>query len=266
LEQGGKVIAFDHDAEAVNYGQQMFAKEIEQGNLILIHKNFAEMFDLPEFISKKIMGILFDFGINSVQLDTAVRGFSFQEDGPLDMRMDSRLGVTARDLVNALGKKELYQLLTTYAQESHARQIVEAILRYRATKPFQGTKELADVIQRAVGRSQGKQGSHLHPATKTFMALRMAVNDELGSIERALPTALDTLADGGRMVTIAFHEGEDRLVKHAMRRWEETSRGEQLTKKPLEPSFEEIQSNPRSRSAKVRVFQKAALEKGAVAL
>ena len=264
LERGANVIAFDHDLEAIQYGQQAFANEIGAGRLILINTNFADLGNSPELISKTILGILFDFGLNSVQLDTPRRGFSFQEDGPLDMRMDMRLGVTARDLVNALGKKELYQLLTTFAQEYRARDIVDAILRFRASKPIETTQELAQIVERAIGRREiahghargNRKSSHLHPATKTFMALRLAVNDELGSIERALPTALDTVADGGRIVTISFHEGEDRLVKHAMRAWQETSRGEALTKKPMEPSEYEVHDNPRSRSAKMRVFQK----------
>ena len=169
------------------------------------------------------------------------------------MRMDMRLGVTARDLVNALGKKELYRMLTTFAQEYRARNIVNAILRARVSKPIETTQELAQLVERAIGQ---RKSSHLHPATKTFMALRLAVNDELGSIERALPTALDTVADGGRIVTISFHEGEDRLVKHAMRGWQENDRGEALTKKPMEPSEQEVRDNPRSRSAKLRTFQK----------
>ena len=253
LERGANVIAFDHDLEAIQYGQQVFANEITAGRLVLVNTNFAELGKTPELISKSISGILFDFGLNSVQLDTARRGFSFQEDGPLDMRMDMRLGVTARDLVNALGKKELYKLLTTFAQEYRARGIVDAILRARANKPIETTQELAQIVERAVGR---RESSHLHPATKTFMALRLAVNDELGSIERALPTALDTVADGGRIVTISFHEGEDRLVKHAMRAWQEGDRGKALTKKPMEPSEQEVRTNPRSRSAKMRTFQK----------
>ena len=264
LERGANVIAFDHDLEAIQYGQQAFASEIGAGRLMLVNTNFAELGNAPELISKTILGVLFDFGLNSAQLNSARRGFSFQEDGPLDMRMDMRLGVTARDLVNALGKKELYQLLTTFAQEYRARDIVDAILRSRASKPIETTQELAQLVERAIGQREASRGhakgnrktTHLHPATKTFMALRLAVNDELGSIERALPTALDTVADGGRIVTISFHEGEDRLVKHAMRGWQENGRGEALTKKPMEPSEQEVRDNPRSRSAKLRTFQK----------
>lgn len=256
LNKGGKVIAFDHDYEAISYGMTHFVKELEEGRLKLINENFEKIGSIPETSSLQVNGILFDFGVNSVQLDIANRGFSFQVDAPLDMRMDMRLGVTAKDLINALGKKELYNLLTTYAQEHNARVIVDAILQKRKEKPIETTLELADLIEHAVGgRAKGKSGK-LHPATRTFMALRMAVNDELGSIQRVLPLTLDRLIAGGRLVTIAFHEGEDRLVKTAMREWEEKKKGEMLTKHPLEPSTDEIMANPRSRSAKLRVFEK----------
>lgn len=256
LNQGGKVIAFDHDNEAISYGMTHFVKELEEGKLKLINENFEKIGELPETSSVQVSGILFDFGVNSAQLDIANRGFSFQVDAPLDMRMDMRLGVTAKDLVNALGKKELFELLTTYAQEHNARVIVDAILQRRKEKSINTTLELADLIEHAVGgRAKGKSGK-LHPATRTFMALRMAVNDELGSIQRVLPLTLDRLVAGGRLVTLSFHEGEDRLVKTAMREWEEKKKGEMLTKHPLEPSTDEIMANPRSRSAKLRVFEK----------
>lgn len=256
LNQGGKVIALDHDNEAISYGMTHFVKDLEEGNLKLIHENFEKIGSHPETSSLQVSGILFDFGVNSAQLDVADRGFSFQVDAPLDMRMDMRLGVTAKDLVNALGKKELYDLLTTYAQEFNARVIVDAILQSRKEKPIETTLELAELIEHAVGgRAKGKSGK-LHPATRTFMALRMAVNDELGSIQHALPLSLDRLVFGGRLVTISFHEGEDRLVKQAMREWEEQKKGTMLTKHPLEPSTDELMANPRSRSAKLRVFEK----------
>lgn len=256
LSKGGKVIAFDHDNEAIAYGMTHFVKELEEEKLKLIHENFEKIGSLPETQSLQVNGILFDFGVNSAQLDVAERGFSFQVDAPLDMRMDMRLGVTAKDLVNALGKKELYDLLTTYAQEFNARAIVDAILRSRKEKPIETTLELAELVEHAVGgRAKGFSGK-LHPATRTFMALRMAVNDELGNIQKTLSQVLDRLVPGGRLVTIAFHEGEDRLVKQAMREWEEKRKGVMITKHPIEPTVEELRVNPRSRSAKLRVFEK----------
>lgn len=258
LQKGGKVIAVDHDDEAIAYGSVHFVKELEKGDIKLVHANFSELGTIPDTTTRKITGILFDFGLNSVQLDTADRGFSFQQEAMLDMRMDKRLGVTAKDLVNALGRKELYDLLTTYAQEFRARTIVEALLRNRINKPIETTTELAEIVEKAVGGR--KHPGDIHPATKTFMALRLVVNDELGSIERALPTALDLLEDSGRLVTISFHEGEDRIVKHAMKTWEIEKKGTQLTKKPLEPSMEEQRENPRSRSAKLRIFVKGGVK------
>lgn len=258
MQKGGYVVALDHDDEAVAYGSVHFVKELEEGKLKLVHANFSQLGTIPDTTLRTFSGVLFDFGLNSVQLDTAERGFSFQHEAQLDMRMDKRLGVTAKDLVNALGRKELYDLLTTYAQEFRARSIVEALLRYRLNKPIETTTELADVVEKAVGGR--KRPGDIHPATKTFMALRLVVNDELGSIERALPTALDLLENGGRLVTISFHEGEDRLVKHAMKAWEVAGKGSQLTKKPIEPSSDELQNNPRSRSAKLRIFVKGGMK------
>lgn len=252
LERGANVIAIDQDSDAIAYAEETCKKEMQENRLMVKHINFDKLGEMPEISGKEIAGVLFDFGPSSIQLDTSARGFSFQSDAPLDMRMDSSLAVTAKDLVNGLGKRELYELLTTYAQEYKARAIVDAILRARSKKPIETTRELAKIVERAVGHKRG----HLHPATKTFMALRMAVNDELGSIERALPTALDVLSGGGRLVTISFHEGEDRLVKTAMKRWEAQGKGVIVTKKPMTPSEREVQGNPRSRSAKLRIFEK----------
>jgi 16S rRNA (cytosine1402-N4)-methyltransferase len=258
LNRGGWVVAFDHDEDAIMNATQFFAKEIADQRLELVRENFTHMADRAEVTSKHISGILFDFGVSSPQLDDGSRGFSFQQEAPLDMRMDNRLGVRAADLVNALGKKELFFLLTTYAQESRAHVIVDAILRARAKQPIETTTQLAEIIEQAVGR---RTQTHLHPATKTFLALRMVVNDELGSIESALPTAFDTLSRLGRLVTISFNEAEDRLVKHAMVDWEAQGNGYQLTKKPLQPSDEEVAANPRSRSAKLRIFEKSVEKK-----
>ena len=258
LEKGGNVIACDHDAEAVEYGKEKFAQAIKDGRLIIEYINFDIISTLPSLAGKTVAGALFDFGVSSNQLNSSVRGFTFQQNAPLDMRMDIRLGVTAKDLVNALSKKELYKLLTIYAQEFQARRIAEAIVDARANKPIETTQELSLLIEKAVGgRAKGAAG-HIHPATKTFMALRMAVNDELGNIERALPTTLDILAPSGRIVTISFHEGEDRMMKHMMQAWEAQGKGVQVTKRPLEATSEEVRRNPRSRSAKMRIFEKTA--------
>ncbi len=254
LEQGGQVVAFDQDSEAIRFARKNFVKAIETKKLILVERNFefvTEEIGKLSGVSGQIAGILADFGVSSNQLGEAGRGFSFQEDAPLDMRMSKDLGVTAKDLINGLGKHELFRLLTEFAQESSAKRIVDVILTARAKRPIETTKQLADLIEKHLGRH-----GHLHPATKTFMALRMLVNDELGVIERMLPQAFDLLASGGRLVTISFHEGEDRLVKQFMKLKEEQGLAMLVTKKPLEASEEERKLNPRSRSAKLRILEK----------
>ncbi len=252
LSKGANVIAIDQDQDAISYAHTMFVQAIEQKQLIVIHSNFEYLSTFQELAGKEIAGILFDFGLSSVQLDEGARGFSFQSDAPLDMRMDKNMAVTAKDLVNGLSKKELMYLLEKFAQESYAHGIADAIVKARANGQIQTTKELASIIEKARGRANG----HIHPATKTFMALRMAVNDELGSIERSLPIALDLLTNHGRLVTISFHEGEDRIVKNYMKEWQARGMGSSITKKPLMPDFSEVSINPRSRSAKVRIFEK----------
>jgi 16S rRNA (cytosine1402-N4)-methyltransferase len=253
LHKGGRVIAIDQDSEAIQYGFRHFVRDIEAQKLVLVRENFEHIDSVvrEHGRGKEISGILADFGISSPQVDDPKRGFSFQEDAPLDMRMDDRLAVTAKDLINGLGKGELYELFTRLSGEQHARVIVDAIVRSRREKPIATTKELASVIEKVVHR----QG-HLHPATKVFQALRIAVNDELGSIERFLPKAFDVLSDSGRLITIAFHEGEDRLVKHFEKNLAQSGRALELTDKPIEPDEEEIGRNIRSRSGKLRAIEK----------
>lgn len=254
LSKGARVLGIDCDAEAISYGTRHFVQAIESSRLLLVRENFdhLQLILQDHLPDTQPFGVFADFGVSSPQLDTKDRGFSFQEDAPLDMRLDDRLGVKARDLVNALGKKELATMLFEVAQERHARTIAEAILRARTRKPIETTKDLASIIERVVHRD-----GHLHPATKTFMALRIIVNDELGTIQRFLPQAITSLASRGRVVTIAFHEGEDRLVKRAFDEAHQQGLGTVLTKKPITPAEEELQQNPRSRSSKLRIFEKA---------
>lgn len=254
IQRGGRVVALDQDKDAISYGMRHFIREIEDKNLVLVRENFEHIDDVKHTYLPgiELTGLLADFGISSPQVDDPKRGFSFQSDAPLDMRMDDRLAVTAKDLVNGLGKKELHEILTHYAQEQYARIIVDAILRARTRKPIETTQELANIIEKVVHRH-----GHLHPATKTFQALRIVINDELGSIERFLPRAFELLAVGGRLVTIAFHEGEDRLVKHFEQELITKGRAKELTKRPIEPSAQEIQQNPRSRSGKLRAIEKS---------
>ncbi len=206
-------------------------------------------------------GVLFDLGLSSLQLADSTRGFAFMTEGPLDMRFDPTAGgPTAAALVNHLSLEELTTLLYRYGEERQARRIAEAIL---ATRPFHTTKDLAAIVERVVGRR-----GRIHPATRTFQALRIAVNDELAALEEALPQAVEILASGGRLAVISFHSLEDRLVKHFLRR---ESRDcicppgtpvcvcghratlRLVTRKPIRPTADEVTANPRSRSARLRV-------------
>lgn len=260
LKQGGNVIAFDVDQDAISYGQAHFAQQLQAGRLILVHQNFDKLAETWRTLQAsrpegkqilEISGILFDFGVSSPQLADPERGFSFQHDGPLDMRMDKRLGVQAKDLLAVLPEKQLAEMLWVYGGEEQSRKIAKMIVDHRSSVPFTTTQHLADSIARIKPRT-----GHLHPATKTFQALRIAVNSELDSIEHALPQALEVVKSGGRVVTISFHEGEDRLAKHRFQDWERHGKGQMLDKKAIIPTEEELTHNPRARSAKLRTFIK----------
>jgi 16S rRNA (cytosine1402-N4)-methyltransferase len=257
LNKGGKVIAFDCDQEAIEFGEREFAPEIAEGKLILIRENFDRLEKMIKEITAKnpeieISGIFFDFGVSSPQIDNAERGFSFQYDAELDMRMDNRLGVKAKDLLAILPEKQLSQLFIDYGGEHEARKIAYEIVKRRSTHPLVTVRDLTDLIEKTKREPRG----HLNPATKVFQALRIAVNSELDSITQVLPQAFQALPPGGRLVTISFHEGEDRIVKHQLRNWEDKNLGETLTKKAIQPSEEEIVKNTRARSAKLRGFIK----------
>lgn len=252
LARGGRVIAFDVDQEAIEYGEQVFASEIEQGQLYLIRSNFEYLQAETTKIGHTISGILFDFGTSTNQLMSENRGFSFNSASALDMRMDQRLGVTALDLLNVLPEKQLVELFQSVGGEREARAIAKAIKRKQAMQ--QGllkinAQQLADLIVQAKHEPHSK----LHPATKVFQALRIAVNQELDSISQALPQALSLLSSGGRIVTIAFHEGEDRIVKQYFRSWAHAHKGQEIIR--TEPTAAEIADNPRARSARMRVFE-----------
>lgn len=257
LKLGAKVIALDFDQEAIAYGQKNMANEIAQGRLILIRENFAHLADLKAIISSgQLAGALFDFGTTQDQLKSPQRGFSFsQPDSELDMRMDDRLGVTAKDLVNALPAKQLAQLFYDWGGEHQSRAIAQAIVHWRQDHPGEQLTtvgELTTLIDQVKGGAT--HFSKLNPATKVFQALRIAVNDELTNIEQGLTQVLSLLTPPARVVTISFHEGEDRLAKNIIKEWHYQQLGQILTKKPLTPSFEEIRRNPAARSAKLRIF------------
>jgi 16S rRNA (cytosine1402-N4)-methyltransferase len=257
LERGGMILGIDHDLEALEFvrnkfkGQKSKIKIGEQ--LVLAKGNFKDIDSIARDNGfKKLSGIVFDLGVSSHQFDQAERGFSFQREGPLDMRMDLDQKVMAADLIHILTKGELYELFTKLGEEWLARPIITSIIRARQIKKIETTTELADIINKAVPHRQ----KGINPATKVFQALRIAVNDELNNLIEALPKARDLLGDRGRLAVITFHSLEDRIVKHQFRQWAEDGFGEVLTKKPVIPTEGEIEHNKRSRSAKLRVFER----------
>ena len=255
LNRGGKVLGLDVDDEALEFVKnELRIKNQELGkSLILVKGNFKDIDKIAkEQGLDKVGGILLDLGISSHHVDSALRGFSFQKDGPLDMRMDNELGVSAKDLVNGLTKGELIELFTKFGEEGFARIISNNIVNARKAKRIETTTELAQIIKRAVPFS--KKG--IHPATKAFQALRIAVNDELNVIIEILPKAVKLLESGGRLAVITFHSLEDRIVKQQFIEFEKRGLGRIVTKKPIIPTVEEIEANNRSRSSKLRVFEK----------
>lgn len=213
-----------------------------------IHGAFG---DLPLHLDRHgitcIDGFLIDIGVSSMQLDQKERGFSFQGDAPLDMRMNPEADLTAEDLINRLSEKELAQLFYEYGEERRSRQAAKAIVEARRKKRIKTTAELVAILLKVI------RGGKIHPATRIFQALRIAVNDELGQLKLALEGAKDRLQMGGKMAVISFHSLEDRIVKHCLK---EDKRLKVLTKKPIVASAEEMRANPRSRSAKLRAAER----------
>lgn len=249
LDHGALVLGIDQDHDALNH----VASRLNHPNLTTHQANFREISSVAETHGfTEVDGVLFDLGVSSHQFDEAERGFSFNKEAALDMRMDQNLSVTAADLLAALGPKELTKLFSTYGEEPRARKIAEVIVAERKRLPITTTMQLARLIEK-VYRGQH---SHLHPATKVFQALRIAVNDEINNLKEALPQAFSLLKPGGRMAVISFHGGEDRVVKQFIKQQESENIGKNLTPKPLVPSELEISQNIRSRSAKLRVIEK----------
>lgn len=259
LKQGGSVLGLDYSQSSLDRATKRITEAHLQQNFIPVLANFSEI----ETVAQKhnftqVDGILFDLGYSSVQLDEDALGLSFKVDNPLDMRIDKNLGVTAADLVNTLSQKQLEQMLFEYGEERLGKKFAEAIVGYRKMKPLQTTKELSDLI---VGVApSGYDNRRIHPATRTFQALRIVVNDEISNLKIALPRAARLLKlPGGRMLVISFHSLEDRVTKqfgHNVRPNEDIGCGlKVLTKKPVVPSEAEIKRNNRSRSAKLRVFE-----------
>jgi len=255
IAAGASVIGFDWDQTAVDFVSQNYSDLIDQGRLLVLSEAYSQMEkvvrSLEPNIQDRILGVLFDLGTSVPQLTSSQHGLSFAADGPLDMRMSpEKQGVTAADLLIFMTQKELTQVLRDFGGETEANKLARAIKA--SPEPIKTTGQLVTIIEKVKHRT-GK----LHPATKVFQALRIAVNSELDHLSSALPQALSLLNSGGRIVTIAFHEGEDRIAKHTFRDWETQKLGTQITKHPLVPNLAEIALNPRSRSAKLRSFEKS---------
>ena len=262
----GKLICIDQDPEAVEYLRKRF---INDSRVVIMKSNFVNIGQVLESIGiTRVSGVLLDLGVSSHQLDISKRGFSYHMDAVLDMRM-SKEGVSAYDLVNTLSKDELSKILFEYAEEKYSKLIATEIVKTRETAPIETTLQLVDVIKKALpGKVLRKD---LHPARKTFQALRIAVNDELNKLSEALEIILKSLEVGGRLSVITFHSLEDRIVKKQMKDWSvvctcppdfpicvcgRSARVRLITRKPILPSDEEIQNNKRSRSAKLRVCER----------
>jgi 16S rRNA (cytosine1402-N4)-methyltransferase len=256
---GGIVIGIDRDLEAIEAGRKRL--EFFGTRAVLIKGHFMELKSLlADRGISSVQGVLFDLGVSSPQIDEPSRGFSFQAGGPLDMRMDQSAGVTAAEIVNRTDEVDLANMIYEFGEERYSRRIARAIVRARTNRPFETTNELASVIEAAVPVRYRR--GRIHCATRTFQALRIAVNRELEHLEPALRDAADVLVPGGRLCVISFHSLEDRIVKHTFRELSAEGDGaiEILTKRPQLPTDEEIDRNHRSRSAKLRVIQRVAKE------
>jgi 16S rRNA (cytosine1402-N4)-methyltransferase len=267
LAPEGKLVGLDQDPKAIENARQKFEGD---NRVHLINKNFEYLQTALESLHLlPVQGILFDLGVSSPQLDEAERGFSYMQDAELDMRMDPLNPRTAKTLVNEWSAEQLAEVIWKYGEEKWSKRIAEFIVKGREERPIQTTGELVDVIKRAIPAGARREGPH--PAKRTFQALRIAVNDELGVLERVLDQVIQCLAPGGRVAVITFHSLEDRIVKEKMQSWLGRCTcppifpicqcgakpiARLIARKPILPSEKEIEGNPRSRSAKLRVAEK----------
>ncbi|HEY8447814.1 MAG TPA: 16S rRNA (cytosine(1402)-N(4))-methyltransferase RsmH [Thermomicrobiales bacterium] len=269
----GIVLALDADPEAIARGERLSKERGLGDRLRLVQANFARLAEVAQESGlAPLDGVLLDLGLSSFQLAAPERGFAFRLEGPLDMRFDPTRGEPAATLVNSLPEDELASLIWRYGEEPKARRIAAAIVRERAREPIATTTRLAEIVSKAVG---GRRGD-IHPATKTFQALRIVTNDELGALELALAGAVEVLAPGGRLAVISFHSLEDRIVKRFIQHESATcicppeqpvcTCDHQPRLRPvgraIRPSQEEIEANPRSRSAIMRVAERLSVDEG----
>lgn len=266
LQDKGQLIGFDQDIEAINAAKH----KLPQSKTLLIHANFRQIQEaLLEHHITNVDGVLFDLGVSSPQLDEGERGFSYQHDATLDMRMDQRQTLTAHEIVNHWSYEQLVRIFFTYGEEKFSKQIARAIEREREKNVIETTHNLVELVKEAIPAPARRKGGH--PAKRTFQALRIAVNDELNSFNEALHQAAEVLAIGGRIAVITFHSLEDRICKKAFQKWsteKPTPKGlpiipdefeapfKRISRKPILPDDTELKMNRRSRSAKLRVVEK----------
>ena len=264
----GRLIGIDQDQEALEAAQSNLAPFGQR--VTYVHSNYRHLESiLSQYAPAGVDGILFDLGVSSHQLDEKERGFSYMQDAPLDMRMDMTQPFSAYDVVNGYSEEELHRIIKVYGEENWAKRIAQFIVEFRARKPITTTGELVDIIKRAVPKGARVQGSH--PAKRTFQAIRIEVNQELKVLEDTIDVAVRYLKKGGRIGIISFHSLEDRVVKNIFRQQESPcicpknfpvcvcgrkSKGIVITRKPILPSEGELEENKRSKSAKLRVFER----------
>lgn len=264
----GRLIAIDQDLTAIANAQKVLAPY--EGRFTIVHSNFRRLEDIvAEQGLAGVDGVLFDLGVSSPQLDEGERGFSYQHDAPLDMRMDKTQPFTASELVNTWSQDEITKILFEYSEERWSKRIAEFIVRERAQAPIETTGQLVDIIKAAIPAAARREGPH--PAKRTFQAIRIAVNDELNVFAEAIQQAIRVLNPGGRVAIITFHSLEDRIAKQALQeaakgcicppempicRCDNKPKVKLVTRKPIMPSEEELAVNPRARSAKLRVAEK----------
>ena len=268
LNEKGRFIGIDQDAAAIEAAGKRLSPF--EDKVTIVRSNYSDMKQvLTDLGISRVNGIVLDLGVSSYQLDTVERGFTYRENAPLDMRMDQRQEKTARDIVNGYSEMELYGIIRDYGEDKFAKNIAKHIVRAREEKPIETTDELTEVIKAAIPMKFRVVGGH--PAKRTFQAIRIELNKELEVLENSLDSFIGLLAPGGRFCVITFHSLEDRIVKNAFRRNEnpctcppefpvcvcgKKSRGTVVTRKPILPGQEEMEHNSRSKSAKLRIFEK----------
>ena len=270
LDATGKVVAFDQDQTAITFNEEQYGEEIAAERLTLIQDNFRNLQKQLEVRGiTAVDGVLYDLGVSSPQFDDATRGFSYRNDAPLDMRMDQHQQLTARTIVNEWPYADLVRIFFRYGEEKYAKSIARHIERAREETPIESTGQLVELIKQAIPAKARRTGGH--PAKRTFQAIRIAVNDELGALEESLTQALDLLAPGGRISVITFQSLEDRLVKRMFRERttapdlpaglpvipeENKPHYRLVVRKPITPSEDEVTVNRRAHSAKLRVIER----------